>query len=456
MKKTKLGHYLILALSVLLFYGSSLQYGLSQDDFFHLSISKAGSLGDFFQFFNPLKHDWVFFRPLSTQVFYFLFGSFFSWQQAAVPMHLFALLLHIINSALVYRLVNRLVSKDKLLGLIVAVLYAISPIHFLSLFYVGAVQQLLTTFFSLLLLLSLKSGNRLKQSLLLLLALMSKEIAIRLAPLATLYLVLKQKPLKTALAETKHLYLISLLYLLFRLGFGLSVPAEYVVTFNPFKLLASVMWYGLFSLGLPENLLRYGLSGGRINFVQFFLDHPPSTKLLAFGALVLLYFSLKSLLANKSKQRSWFLLLWWILGIAPILPFVDHRYPHYLDLSLIALLVLVFSKLSKKLSLLVFLLVFYCSYLGISLEKTTHWTIGRSIIVKNFAPLLESGSYCQGDSLLITGPGNVGRELSYALMLEHGPQIICNNDDLRIYYSGVNYEGGPVDRIIEVTNEVLR
>lgn len=460
MKTNNLLRYLLVAAVAVFFYGTSLKYGFSQDDFFHLSIAKANSVTEFAKFFLPNVSDWVFYRPISTQTFYYLFSSVFGWRSSPLPMHLFMLLLHIFNSIMVVKIVSLLTKKSHRASLLAGIIYASSPIHFLSLYYIGAVQQLLTTFFSLLTILAFANKKKTLELISLTLAFLSKEIAIRVPVIVTIFALLRGDSLKSAISKTKHLYLLTFLYMLFRYLVGLDIPAQYSFSLNPLKLAASSMWYGLFSLGAPEELLRYGLSGGKINLTQFIVDHSFTAVLLSISIallLIIIFFTLyKNFRVAKTRARSLLYLLWWIIAIAPILPFSTHKYPHYLDLSLIAILALLFSSIKKKSYLTSLAALFLVSsFLGLSIEKTTHWTIGRAEIVNNVYALFENNSLCEYDSLLITGDDDLPKELSYALMLEHGPQLICNNQELQIYYSGVNYTNQAIDKTIYITEELL-
>src|SRR5690242_2019432 len=105
----------------------------SQDDFIFLYWSKANNLKEFLNFFNPFTHpkDIFFYRPLSTQLYYFLNQKFFGLNP--LPFQVEAFLFHFLNSFLFYLITLKL-WRNKKVAVLSGFLYAISAIHFLSLF----------------------------------------------------------------------------------------------------------------------------------------------------------------------------------------------------------------------------------------------------------------------------------------------------------------------------------
>ena len=137
------------ALAAILAFGLSLQYSFFQDDFINFSASKVSNPTDFLNFFNPYTRfpDLFFFRPLSTQFWYFINHSLFGVN--ALPFHIEALILHIANSYLIY-IATMMLFRKKNLALISSTLYALSAVHFISLYYISTFQELAKTFFMLL------------------------------------------------------------------------------------------------------------------------------------------------------------------------------------------------------------------------------------------------------------------------------------------------------------------
>lgn len=441
MSKSKI--LLLLAVVTLLAYGASLFYGFSQDDWFHISISHASNFKEFLNFFNPFAVSWIFFRPLSTQVPYWLATSVFSLDQAALFLHMCMLLLQIGNAYLVWRISQTQVHKKY--AVLLAVFYAISNIHFLSLFYIGAIQQLLSTTFSLLAIAAILNHPKPKQWVLIIMtlaALLSKEIALRLPLLLLGFSYMRTRDIKKSLQSIIGPGLVTLAYLVLRLSANHGGASEYVVSLSPALTLATGMWYALFTLGFPELLLRYGQSHGLIDFGQFFREDPLRRIPILIGALLLvLSFGKRiGLLIKERDWRSLLLPLMAAVSLAPVLLLPTHRYPHYLDLAFLCLGIFLVQKMitlswkTRGAAL--------CIALGmlasISVDWQTHWTVARAILASKEEKLLLETDACHAqEGIYFTGTTQEVLDLSYALSRENGPRVICHNPKLPVYYPGI-------------------
>lgn len=421
--------WLLFGFTAFIFWGFSLKFGFSQDDYYHLSISVARNLSDFLGFFNPASHDWIFFRPLSTQLWYFLFSTIFGISSAPFFMHLGAILLHSTNGFLIYSILRRHFHAKKHSALILALLYLISSIHFLSLYYIGATQEILMILFSLLAIDSHLKGSRTQAAIFFFFALLSKELAIRLIPFILVLDLVSKESLVSSLKRIMPYASLSLIYLAIRYLSGLTVASEYLVSFSPGTTLATIMWYLLMTLGAPEQILRYGLSGGMIDLAQYLVDYP------VLAHLNLLSIALVIVILTVSLKKSSFFktAILWLIPLFPIIFLPTHRYAHYLDLSFFALLIMLVQLPKKRLYLLAFFFTFAFTTAHL-IDYQSHWTISRSIQAREYRKRLESGSACLASSLVFLGTKDDLTQLSYSLMNEHGPRIICNNPDLAVYY----------------------
>jgi hypothetical protein len=442
---------LVLIFVVILFYGSSLFYGFSQDDWFHLSISQAGSLIEFLAFFNPFAVSWIFFRPLSTQLPYFLAQSLFALPQAAVFLHLVMLALHSLNAILVLRLGKHFL-KDTRLALILALLFAASNIHFLSLFYIGAIQQLIAFTFCILALLALVENWRRKilyLTLFTILALLSKELSIRILPILFMLSLAKTKNLKHTLRELFFPLVFGSGYVAWRILWPTGGAGEYEVSLSLATTLATSYWYTLFALGFPEHLLNFGLSLGRIDFGAYFGESWP--RLLALPGMSILIFALFRRLKSAKKPVDYLLPLLAFTSLFPIIFLPTHRYPHYLDFFLVFMGIWLLQKV-KTANTSLYLATFFILVsfgLGILVDQTHHWTTQRAKTSTQAMAKLQNSEACQEDAILFEGTDLEALELSYALSLANGPRIICNNPSLQLYYSGI-FES-PSDSVYKIS-----
>ena len=438
---SKLKIFFLLLLCVTLAYGASIQYGFSQDDWFHLSISQASNLQEFLNFFNPAGVTWIFFRPLSTQVPYWLSTSLFSLSTAPYFMHATMLLIHALNAYLVVIISRKYLRSNA--SILLGIFYAISSIHFLSLFYIGAIQQLISTFFSLLaiyLFLKRPRPNQLSLAILTLCALLSKELALRLPMILFVLAYLCEKNILRSLRAITGPLCVAILYILLRVIFDTGVAPEYAVVLSPATTLATTMWYALFSLGFPEEILRYGLSGGLINFVGFLRLDPVARLPIFVGAFILLFYVIHQLVLSvrlKQNRHQLAFLALAFLNILAIIFLPTHRYPHYLDLSLLFIGIWLLRNLSKiNFSVIIFsLLVGLGMFCSIWVETTTHWTIKRAILARTQMTNILSNQACQNpEGIVFEGSKQDLLELSYAMSIANGPRVICQNPSLQVYY----------------------
>lgn len=426
---SKLKIWLILLVFNALLWGLSLSYGFSQDDFFHLAISRVTSLRDFLNFFNPVAHDWIFFRPLSTQLWYWFFDAVFGFSHAPIFMHLASILLHSTNGYLIYRLLTDKFGTDKPKAIILSLIYLSASLHFLSLYYLGATQQLLMTFFSLMVIYSYLSGHLKNSVIFFVLALLSKELALRLIPIILIMDYYRGANVFSVFNKSKWLIITGIVYLLFRYLAGINSASEYLVSFSPTTTLATVMWYWLMLLGAPEAILRYGLSGGKINWMAYINDFG------ILGSLNLVLLTITALLLLYNLRRSRWLILagLWLASLTPVIFLPTHRYAHYLDIALFVIL-LFLSRLNLK-NIQFFAAFFVLTNLsGYYLDYHTHWTTARAVESEIYQQKIIGSGACQQPALYFLGSKKDLQELSYSLMNNHGPQIMCNQPSLEVYY----------------------
>ncbi len=439
MPKNKLLFFLSLA--TLIAYGSSFKYGFSQDDWFHLSISQATTFTEFLNFFNPAQVSWIFFRPLSTQVPYWLASSLFPLSSAPYFLHSLMLCLHLANAYLATRIARPFLSDS--LAFTLGIIYAIAPLHFLSLFYIGAIQQLISTLFSLIAIhyfLISKARSQWILGILTLSALLSKELALRLPLILLVLSYLKDHRIWPTIKRVIGPLVVTVLYFALRYFVGTHSASEYEVVLGIGTSLATLMWYGLFLLGFPESILGYGLARGRVDFFSFFTQSGPLAWLIAGGSLLILVLAVSRLL-TLIKSRAWSSLVILpalsVLSILPIIFLPTHRYPHYLDLALLGMGIWLLQGVTKITHLVKIGLTLVCLSMltSIAVESHTHWTIKRAVVSKQIiSQLSQPGACSQPEGVVFTGTSLELRELGYALSLEHAPRIICQNPTLPVYY----------------------
>jgi len=413
--------WLLIFVATIVAYGASLRYGFSQDDWYFLFISRANNLSDILKFFNPTSQSgFAFFRPLGTQLYYFLF------YMNPLAMHIFMLILQSCNGYLVMRLVARLKVKSPV-PLIVGVLYAISSVHFLSLYYIAATQQLLAATFSLLSLIFFLDRRYTQSALLLVAGLFCKETAIVVPGVALILALINQ--LKLKIRQFIPYSLVTILYILMRLTTSSSVQSEYHLFFGP-SVLTNIRWYALFAANFPEQLVSYGLPRMGINLTQFIADFGASAWIILISSSLIALFAIIRLI----QTRRWLYVLWFVIVLGPVILLRDHLYPHYLDLALIPFLLLLTQDLKLKTQYYIFSIYALTALFSIQFSQVHHWTTGRAVMASDARSKLDWVEICSHDSVIFVGEGIRPLELSYTLSLANGPRVICNKPALQVYY----------------------
>lgn len=437
--------YLLFLSITIIVYASSVFYGFSQDDFFFLVLSRADTIAEVINFFSPFtKSSFPFYRPLSTQLYYYIFTNIFSDNPSFI-MHIFILLAHAINGLLVYRIARSIKLNEKK-STLAGVLYVSSALHFLSVFYIAATQQVLATLFALSSIYLYLRSKHIQSGFLIILGLLSKETAIIAYPIMILLEIFNKKSdIRMAVRVTLPQLVSVTLFLAVRLFSGITVQSEYVPDFS-LKIISSIWWYWQFTFGVPELLLSYGKGLAMANYSGFFKDY----RLLGYLSIILPLFVLiavstkiiRTLLSNNSdlRSRTYLYIAWWTVAIFPVIAYPHHRYPHYLDVSLVATILFILSHFDYKKSFLFTIILVVGSIFSVSLSERTHWTTNRAAVASLAMESIRKTDTCTYDYVYFMGDADNPRELSYALSQENAINYLCSRDDINVYYQGLNEE----------------
>lgn len=451
--------YFFLMLSGLIIYLPSLKYGFSQDDFIHLFSSKAGSLSEFLNFFNPFHRypDIFFYRPLTTQVYFFLNHTLFGLNP--IPYHLEALILHIINSFLFFIIIRK-IWGSKQIAFYSALFYTVSAAHFLSLYYISAFQEIGRTFFiflSLILFFNYQESRKkmiyICSLIVFIAALLSKETSL-ITPLLIFPLeVIRKKDqrlvviIKNTLKLVIPFLVIAFIYILIRLSGFQSIFNEgaYNTTFSVFEILQNLKWYIIWSFGLPEILSTYpSLSLSWL--IQFGKDLPFANIVLILTSLLVslgcnLFFKLKF---NKRIVIS--SLIIFLISLTPVLILQGHRYPQYLDLAFLGFLpILAFifyqsTKLKKFLGFGAILIFIALQFFSLQLSQQTHWTTHRANIAEYYYQNLRKlePKLSNNTTIIFVGTNQAVHEVSLTLAQKYAPLVWFPNKIKKVDYT-INY-----------------
>ncbi len=418
----------------------------SQDDFFHLKMSQAESIGDFLGFFSPKNpYGYSFYRPLTTQVY--LFGIRFLFGLQPLFFHLVAFVFFLANLLLVFKIVERIV-RNRNLGFLAAFLYAINASNLGSLAYIAVFEEIGMTFFFFL---SFWFYLQKKKWALLtfILALLSRETAI----IFPLLLIFYEWMLgKKEWQKTFPFWLILFLYGFLRIGMGLPNASVYQSVFSLNKICNSFFWYLLWGVGLPEMLVDFVGPGFEISPNLFNWYRTEMTIILG-ASLLFLFLAVVAIskLPKKNYKKEIFLVVWFLATLLPVVFWPWHKFSYYLTVPLLGLLgfiIVLLKNLPKFLMALTVFLLAVISLTTINLSWRTYWVITRAKIAENLVcdlkqkyPELPKGTslYFQNDPDYpkISGFGNSSTQAYYALSGVNGPQVIYDDLALKVYYEDI-------------------
>ena len=399
------------------------------DDFYFLSISKANDLGEFFNFFKPIR--FIPYRPISQQLFFFSMQKIFGLKPQ--PFHLIIFMVHLINSWLVYRISFKFL-KNSLRAKIFSLIYVVAPLHFVGLYSITGSYVIFGVFFFLLSFLlwfgfEEKKDIKEKRYLYLLsliffiLGIFSSEIVAGLP-----FLILLVSKVKDKLKLIFPHFVIILMSVLIN-NFFAGSPETKAFEFRLTTFPSVFRWYILRGLGLPEGVKNGQQLEKNIIYFLFYL------------LLVLIIWGIFYFYKNKKKSREIKILakyiFWVIIAAFPFYFMSNHLNPIYFSVSFIGFLFILEKILTKKLFFIYGLVFIILSFFGVRLLLDTHWTVGRSRLSKDWIDKVKKDCFKfnkQGKAVLLI-PDNIKKdELEITLQKDKALQLFCYNDKLKTIY----------------------
>jgi hypothetical protein len=435
--------FFFIFLAVLAIYFPVFSLYFTQDDFFVLKMGTAKSVSDFLNFFSfHNSYNYAFYRPFTTQVYAFVMKSLFNLQP--LSFHLVSFIFFLANIFLVFKILEKLLKK-KSLSFLVAFFYGINASNLGSLAYISNFQEIGMAFF-LFLSFWLYLEDKKIAPLFFVFSLLSKENALVFPLILIVYeFLLGQRGWR----KTLPFWLVLIVYGLLRLGAGLPDVSVYQPVFTPIKIFNSYFWYLLWGIGLPEMLIDFVGPGLKID-PRLIIYYRQEIQIIFSASLVFALLLAGSILRSSKKDKSQevFFLLWFMVGLLPVIFWPWHKFAYYLTfplLGLVGFLVLLLKNLPKVLIGVGIFLLLVVSLTTIHLSWRTYWVITRAKIAENLVndlkakyPQLPQGAtlYFENDPEypLILGFGNSSTQAYYTLSGENGPQVIYNDLSLKVYY----------------------
>src|SRR3989344_339455 len=181
--------YLFTFATVIVIYSSSFKGYFFQDDWYSLSISKISGSYGILDFFVPNKQV-VYYRPLGMQLPFYLNTLFFGLNP--LPLKIFTLIVHFINTVLIYLIFKRLF-KSNIPAILSSFLYATSGIHYIPFFWSSTLAFVLGPLFALFSFYFIMKKNYSRSLLLYIFGLLTFEVTVILPVIFLAYSKLIKK-----------------------------------------------------------------------------------------------------------------------------------------------------------------------------------------------------------------------------------------------------------------------
>lgn len=430
----------------------------SQDDFFHFRAELGKSVTEIPTFFTSNDFESGFYRPLSRETYNLLMYKAFGLNP--LPFHIVNLLLIFLIAFLTYKLVKK-TTGNKQVAVFAIIIYSISAIHAIELYYLASVQTLLAAVFM--------SGSinlyiekkKFLSIILFVAALTCHDMAIILPMIILMVDFLKSEKLKRVFLNLLPFGAISLVYLVFASTlFSLPSQAVYHPIFSVKSVLNSLGWYLLWCFNLPEILSDF--IGPKLMLNQNFIKWYPFyfwSVLVSFMAVItiLLYIFLRFRKKILNKLFLFFLGSF-IFSLAPFLFFPQHKYIYYLSFALIwfsAAVALIlyrnweYNKATRFLSIIVIILLTGISLQTIHLYKSTYWAAKRSAAaeyivtdIKKVYPEVPSGTifYIKNDPnypVINAQWGSSSKQAFFILSGADALKLIYDDLSIKAYFEDI-------------------
>lgn len=440
---------------VLVVFSSSLSNFFSMDDWFHLRLIQINSWQEFFNFFSFKNTDQsaAFYRPIGTQLFFFVFYKLFELN--SIFYFGFELILF---GLIIWNLIKFLkeLKFDQKIIWIATLIYGFSASNF-SRINLMSCQELFLGLFGLLTLRFWIKKNW-WWTIFFILTLMSKETAIILGGLMLLIdWKLKENPFKK-IKEYGVIFVISIIYLFLRFKIFNTVGGDsYIWDFSIKKALNTTMWYGFWSMGIPEFMVDYIGSGFKI-LPRFFSDFGIWAKIF-LGEIGILFLSIIGLkiteikLLKKSIKEIVFGVIFFGISLLPVIFLPWHKFSHALTLPLIGVAIILgkIYQLNKN-KFLKFL--FLISFLVLNLStiynlNQRHYSVTRGRIsqkvfeyfVQNYSKYPENKSFVFiNDTNPEAKQWGSSKQVAYALSNSDFFKVFYKNKNIKVYYEDLDQE----------------
>ena len=432
---------LVLCVVTVWLYGFTLKYGFFQDDFYTLVQSQAHNINNILRWLIPGNE--IYYRPISMRIYFWLMNAIFGLNPFAY--HVFALILHLLNSLLVVKIATKLSHRS--IGWITGFLYATSSIHFIPMMWIAEIGLTMGITMYLLATYAYLSHRHSWATLLFILGLFVHEYLITL-PIIFLLLDWYQFH---RLKLRWSLMTIATLYLVLRvIIFPVTATGSYSLTLGKSTFWAA-FWYGIWSLNIPENIKDQLQPGFKLN-QTFLYDFLPLSLtsvitliiiIILFAAIPLAVYIQTPVAKRRMINRHIVFCIGWIM-ITLSIPLVTplHLYPMYASLALfgigygIAHQIYFAYKRPQIIAILVVSGWVITAWQSTRFMEKIHWTAQEAIRVEQTYQKLTAayGQFPRYSTIVI----NQDYQIQQALYDELGLKVLFQDPTLKTHYGPLN------------------
>ncbi len=429
----------------------------SQDDFFHFRTIMDKNFTDIPSFFIDRNYESGFFRPLSRQTYNLIMYKVFNLNP--LPYHLVNLILIGILNILTFLIVRKITNNVKI-AILSVVIFAISAVHSIEIYYLSSVQTLLASMFIGFSTYLFLSDKKVYSVIFFILGLLCHEIAIVLPGFILMVSILKGEKIKNIFLNLFPFATISVIYLILASSFvNLPKQAVYQPIFHPKAIINSLSWYTLWSFNFPEILSDFVGSNFSLNpnFIKWYGEYFRIVSISFIIILSVLFLFIVKFYRQIFKKELAYFLGGFIISIGPFLFFPQHKFIYYLSFTTVwfsAILALVFvsggkTLFGKVLIVIAILSLLLISYQTTGLYKSTYWAAKRAEAAKFLAadikktfPNIEKNSifYIKNDPdypNIASEWGNSSKQAFYILSGADAFKLIYNDSTVTVYYEDI-------------------
>lgn len=367
-----------LSLITSLIYFKAFSVFFVQDDFILINqFSQNSLLVDLKNVFGyPTVTHW---RPLHN-LYFFITGTIFGKNYSGY--HTFTFFLHIISVFFVYKLSFKLI-RQKRAAFLGSLIYAISPVHFVSLSWISGNATLIAFLFYIISLYLYMERRKFALIFYFLSILASEAFFFASITFLSWDYLSEQRQSRRSLVfilMAFAFFIVKILFFTPKITF-----AVYKLEFSP-NTLESVKYYLLRVAGFGET------SG----------DFFPSFILLGFLAITF-FLIFRQVRSKKNLRLYLFFLMTIIAGLFPFILIPSHLSPHYMNISAFGFSMIAALALYKEKPIVTLILAglfLLSSFLTVNIARNKNWVIERSNISKYYIQEIERVSPPKGSHLI--------------------------------------------------------